>query len=90
MLLDGANALLAKVSGKNQIKPADCTASTLRTRSPTVAPIQEKAKLKIKSRPIAATQPVAPPSFGQYGGSAVYHAMLFRPNLHACLAKSRG
>ena len=49
----GTNALEAKVNGNSQMKPADCTASTLRTASPTVAPTQEKAKLINSSRPIA-------------------------------------
>ena len=49
MLSTGTNALLAKVKGKSQMKPADCAASTLFTDKPIVAEIQEKAKLVSKS-----------------------------------------
>ena len=56
MLCTGTNALLAKVSGKSQMKPADCAASTLLTDKPTVAEIQEKAKLVSKSSPTAANR----------------------------------
>jgi hypothetical protein len=45
MLCVGTNALLAKVNGKSQIKPADWAASTLLTTNPIVAEIQENAKL---------------------------------------------
>src|ERR671924_2118849 len=45
IVLTGTKALEAKVSGKSQIKPADCAASTLRTASPTKADTHEKAKL---------------------------------------------
>ena len=50
----GTNALLAKVNGKSQTKPADCAASTVLTDKPTVAEIQEKAKLVSNSSPTAA------------------------------------
>src|SRR6266550_9291456 len=41
----GTKALEAKVRGKGQMNPPDCAASTLRTRRPMKAEIQEKAKL---------------------------------------------
>src|SRR5215471_20542794 len=56
MLCGGTNALLAKVNGKSQMKPADCAASTLLTASAIVAEIHEKEKLVSKSIPTAATQ----------------------------------
>ena len=56
MLAVGTKALLAKVKGKSQMKPADCAASTLLTDRPMVAEIHEKAKLVSKSRPIAASK----------------------------------
>lgn len=56
MLCTGTNALLAKVNGKSQMKPADCAASTLLTDKPTVAEIHEKAKLVSKSSPTAASK----------------------------------
>ena len=52
----GTNALLAKVNGKSQMKPADCAASTLLTDNQIVAEIQEKAKLVSKSSPTAANK----------------------------------
>src|SRR5579859_504589 len=45
ILCGGTKALLAKVNGKSQMKPADCAASTVRTSNPIVAEIHEKAKL---------------------------------------------
>src|SRR5437016_14212435 len=62
MLSVGTNALLAKVNGKSQMKPADCAASTLFTNNPIVAEIHEKAKLVSKSSPTAATQERTLPS----------------------------
>ncbi len=56
MLAVGTNALLAKVNGKSQMKPADCAASTLFTDNPIVAEIHEKAKLVSKSSPTAANR----------------------------------
>src|SRR5437764_15121136 len=56
MLSTGTNALLAKVNGKSQMKPADCAASTLFTINPIVAEIQENAKLVSKSSPTAANK----------------------------------
>ncbi len=56
MLRTGTKALLAKVNGKSQMKPADCAASTLFTDKPTVAEIHEKAKLVSKSNPTAANR----------------------------------
>jgi len=56
MLCVGTNALLAKVNGKSQMKPADCAASTLFTDKPIVAEIHEKAKLVSKSSPTAANK----------------------------------
>ncbi len=50
-------ALLAKVSGKSQMNPADCAASTLWTSRPIVAEIHEKAKLTSRIMPKAASQP---------------------------------
>src|SRR6516225_3966981 len=50
MLCVGTNALLAKVNGKSQTKPADCAASTLLTDNPIVAEIQVKAiALRLKA-----------------------------------------
>src|SRR5260221_9189429 len=51
----GTNALLAKVSGKSQMNPADCAASTLCTSNPMTAEIHEKAKLTSRIRPTAAS-----------------------------------
>ncbi len=56
MLSTGTNALLAKVNGKSQMKPADCAASTLFTDNPIVAEIQENAKLVSKRSPTAASK----------------------------------
>lgn len=56
ILAVGTNALLAKVNGKSQMKPADCAASTLFTNNPIVAEIQEKAKLVSKSSPTDASK----------------------------------
>src|SRR5260370_38179066 len=56
MLFVGTNALLAKVKGKSQMKPADCAASTLLTANPITAEIHEKAKLVSRSSPAAASQ----------------------------------
>src|SRR5713101_1232435 len=56
MLCTGTNALLAKVNGKSQMKPADCAASTLFTDNPIVAEIQENAKLVSKRSPTAANK----------------------------------
>ena len=56
MLAVGTNALLAKVNGKSQMKPADCAASTVFTDNPIVAEIQENAKLVSKSSPTAANR----------------------------------
>ena len=56
MLSTGTNALLAKVNGKSQMKPADCAASTLFTINPIVAEIQENAKLVSKRSPTAASK----------------------------------
>src|SRR2546422_2604719 len=61
MLRVGTNALLAKVNGKSQMKPADCAASTLLTTNPIVADTHEKAKLVSRSIPPAATQDRAEP-----------------------------
>src|SRR5579863_9229623 len=55
ILSTGTNALLAKVSGKSQMNPADCAASTLWTSSPMVAEIHEKAKLTSRISAMAAT-----------------------------------
>ena len=55
-------ALEARVSGNNQIKPANWTASTLRIRSAMVVPIHENAKLKSKSYPRASAQSTGPAS----------------------------
>src|SRR5215813_13491127 len=55
----GTNALLAKVSGKSQMKPPDWAASGLRTSKAIAAPIHEKAKLTSNSNPPAASQPSA-------------------------------
>ena len=61
ILAVGTNALLAKVNGKSQMKPADCAASTLLTNNPMVADIHEKAKLVSKSIPAAANQEMKGP-----------------------------
>src|SRR5579884_419737 len=52
----GTKALLAKVSGKSQMKPADCAASTLLTSRAINAEIHEKAKLVSMRIPAAANQ----------------------------------
>src|SRR5579884_763812 len=54
MFCVGTKALLANVSGKSQMKPADCAASTLRATRPMAAEIQEKAKLVSRSSAVAA------------------------------------
>ncbi len=61
MLFVGTKALLAKVKGKSQIKPADCAASTVLTNRPMVADIHEKAKLVSRSKPAAANQEMTLP-----------------------------